>query len=264
MVNIHCVNSQSTKTFPEGLTLQEMLPHFEFDRPYPILCAKVNNVTQGLKYRAFNSRKVEYLDYTSYAGRSVYCNSLCFLFCKAAKDVFPKCNVVLRRPISKGYYCTVDKQDGSVLNHDDLELIIARMKDLVQADIPFRRHEVMVDEAIEIFRNLGYDDKVKLLETYDRLYTSYYELDGYIDSYYHGLVPSTGYIALFEIERYADGVLLRVPNKERPNELEDKVPQEKLQDLFEERLQWHQQMGVETIGEFNKGVRSGYGVVCQR
>ena len=103
-------------------------------------------------------------------------------------------------------------------------------------------------------------DKVKLLKTYDRLYTSYYELDGYVDSYYNGLVPSTGYINLFEIEKFADGVLLRVPNKERPCELEDKVPQDQLQELFEERLAWHQRMGVETIGEFNLGVRSGYGV----
>ena len=85
MVKIFCVNTQTSMTFPEGTALIDMLPAFEFEKPYPILCAKVNNVSQGLKYRAFNSRKVEFLDYTSYIGRSVYCNSLCFLLCKAAK-----------------------------------------------------------------------------------------------------------------------------------------------------------------------------------
>ena len=111
-----------------------------------------------------------------------------------------------------------------------------------------------------MFERIGRKDKVRLLETYTYLYTSYYELDGYVDSYYNGLVPSTGYIKLFEIERFADGVLLRVPNKERPTQLEDKVPQDKLQEIFEERLQWHQKMGVETIGDFNKGVSSGFGI----
>ena len=125
MVKIFCTNTQSSKTFPEGTSLMDMLPSFEpeMNNPYPILAAKVNNVCQGLKYRAFNSRQVEFLDYTSYAGRSVYCNSLCFLFCKAAKDIFPDGKVILRRPISKGYFCSVDKKDGTGLTYDDLDRI---------------------------------------------------------------------------------------------------------------------------------------------
>ena len=190
MVNISCVNTSTKKTFPEGLTLMEMLPSFieEFETPYPILAAKVNNVIQGLKYRAFNSRKVEFLDYTSYAGRSVYCNSLCFLLCKAARDVFPDCRVVLRRPISKGYFCTIDKGDGNRLTEPDLDLITARMREIVDADMPFRRHEVLVDEAIELFRSLGYEDKVKLLETSGDVYVNYYTLDGSADYYYEALL----------------------------------------------------------------------------
>ena len=152
----------------------DMLPAFEFDKPYPILCAKVNNVSQGLKYRAFNSRQVEFLDYTSYLGRSVYCNSLCFLLCKAARDIFPDCRVILRRPISKGYFCSIDKGDGTEMSAGDLTLIKERMSALVEADIPFRRHEVLLEEAIEIFRKLGYDDKVKLLETSGDVYVNYY------------------------------------------------------------------------------------------
>ena len=107
MVQIYCVNTGTAKEFPEGMTLQEMLPYFEFEQPYPILSAKVNNVSQGLKYRAYNSKRVEFLDYTSYGGRSVYCLSLCFLLSKAIKDLFPQCVITMRRPVSKGFFCTL-------------------------------------------------------------------------------------------------------------------------------------------------------------
>ena len=177
MVKIFCANTGTSMTFQEGTTLMEMLPEFEFDRPYPILCAKVNNVTQGLKYRAFNSRQVEFLDYTSYVGRSVYCNSLCFLLCKAAKDVFPECRVVLRRPISKGYYCSIVKKDSTPVSEEDLKMITARMHEIADADLPFRRHEVRTEEAVELFSSLGYDDKVKLLKTTGDVYVNYYTLD---------------------------------------------------------------------------------------
>ena len=139
MVKIFCVNTQTSAMFPEGTTLMDMLPAFEFEKPYPILCAKVNNVSQGLKYRAFNSRQVEFLDYTSYLGRSVYCNSLCFLLCKAARDIFPDCRVILRRPISKGYFCSIDKGDGTEMTADDLTLIKTRMTELVEAAQRYNR-----------------------------------------------------------------------------------------------------------------------------
>ena len=132
---------------------------------HPIIAAKVNNVCQGLKYRAFNSRQVEFLDYTSYVGRSVYCSSICFLLCKAAKDVFPECRIVLRRPISKGYFCALEKGDGTSLCQVDVDAVKARMREIVEADMPFRRHEVRTGEAIELFQRLGYPDKVSLLET---------------------------------------------------------------------------------------------------
>ena len=236
MVKIFCVNTQSSMMFPEGTTLMDMLPAFDFEKPYPILCAKVNNVSQGLKYRAFNSRQVEFLDYTSYLGRSVYSNSLCFLLCKAARDIFPQCRVVLRRPISKGYFCSIDKGDGTELSESDLTVIKERMAGIVQADIPFRRHEVLVDEAIEIFRNLGYDDKVKLLETSGDVYVNYYTLDNTPDYYYEALLSSTGPLKVWSLEMYRDGLLLRVPNRHNPEELAPFTEQPKTFDVFSENL----------------------------
>ena len=113
-----------------------------------------------MKFRVFNNRDVEFLDYRSYNGRSVYCRSLAFLLCKSVRDLYPDFRVILRRPISKGYFCTVDKPDGSSVTAEETEAVRAPMRELVAADLPFRRHEVQVAEAIRIFKKLGYEDKV--------------------------------------------------------------------------------------------------------
>ena len=257
MVNIFCVNTKTSMTFPEGTTLMEMLPSFEFDRPYPILCAKVNNVSQGLKYRAFNSRKVEFLDYTSYIGRSVYCNSLCFLLCKAARDIFPECRVVLRRPISKGYFCTIDKNDGTEINETDLKLITDRMTALVEKDIPFRRHEVRTEEAVEVFSKLGHEDKIKLLNTTGDVYVNYYTLDGTPDHYYEALLPSTGYLKVWSLSMYREGILLRVPDRHNPNELAPFHEQPKTFEVFSENLKWNRIMGLDNVGDVNLACQRG-------
>ena len=257
MVNIYCVNTKTSKTFPEGTTLMDMLPEFEFEKPYPILCAKVNNVSQGLKYRAFNSRQVEFLDYTTYVGRSVYCNSLCFLLCKAAKDIFPGCRVVLRRPISKGYYCSIVKEDSSHITEADLEKITARMREIVDADMPFRRHEVRTEEAIEMFSKLGYPDKVKILDTTGDVYVNYYTLDDTPDYYYEALLASTGYLKVWDLSMYRDGLLLRVPSRHKPEELTPFFEQPKTFEVFSENLKWNRIMGLDNVGDVNLACQKG-------
>ena len=257
MIKINCLNTKTSKTFPEGTTLMDMVPEFEFEKPYPILCAKVNNVCQGLKYRAFNSRQVEFLDYTSYAGRSVYCNSLCFLLCKAAKDIFPGCRVVLRRPISKGYYCNIIKGDSGHITEDDLEKITSRMRELVEADLPFRRHEVKTEEAVELFSQLGYIDKVKLLNTTGDVYVNYYTLDGTPDHYYEALLASTGYLKVWSLTMYRDGLLLRVPNRHKPEELAPFCEQPKTFEVFSENLKWNRIMGLDNVGDVNLACQKG-------
>ncbi|MBE6240361.1 MAG: nucleoside kinase [Bacteroidales bacterium] len=259
MVNIFCVNTQTSKTFPEGTTLLDMLPHLlpESSSDQPIIAAKVNNVCQGLKYRAFNSRQVEFIDYTSYAGRSVYCSSLCFLLCKAALDVFPGCKIVLRRPISKGYFCAIEKNDGTVLVQEDVERIDARMKVLAEMDMPFRRHEVRTEEAIEMFAGMGYHDKVRLLETAGDVYVNYYTLDGTPDYYYEALLPSTGYLKLWGLSLYRDGLLLRVPDRHDPSKLAPFTEQPKTFDVFRENLRWNNIMRLDNVGDVNMACQRG-------
>ena len=259
MVNIFCVNTQTSRTFPEGTTLMDMLPAFapEFETPYPIIAAKVNNVCQGLKYRAFNSRQVEFIDYTSYTGRSVYCSSLCFLLCKAAKDLFPECKIVLRRPISKGYFCSIDKHDGTPLTQQDVDAINARMREIADQDMPFRRHEVRTQEAIDLFENMGYQDKVRLLQTAGDVYVNYYTLGDTPDYYYEALLPSTGYLKVWGLTLYRDGLLLRVPNRHKPEELAPFTEQPKTFEVFSENLKWNKIMGLDNVGDVNLACQRG-------
>ena len=259
MVNIFCVNTQTTRTFQEGTTLMDMLPEFssDFETPYPVIAAKVNNVCQGLKYRAFNSRQVEFLDYTTYAGRSVYCSSLCFLLCKAAKDLFPQCGITLRRPISKGYFCAFEKGDGSALLDEELDALVSRMKKIVDDDIPFRRHEVRISEAIELFHEMGYTDQVKLLQTSGDVYVNYYTLGDTPDYYYEALLPSTGYLKVWSLTRYRDGLLLRVPDRHTPENLAPFTEQPKTFEVFRENLKWNSIMGLDNVGDVNLACQRG-------
>ena len=243
MVNVYCVNTGAELSFPEGTTLMDILPSFGIEGKYPVIAAKVNNVTQGLKYRVFNSRKVEFLDYTTYIGRSVYCNSLCFLLCKAARDVFPGCRVVLRRPISKGYFCSVVKADRTVLSYSDLDRITARMREIVEADMPFRRHEVSMEKAMEIFGEMGY--------------VNYYSLDGTPDHYYEALLPSTGYMKVWELTMYKGGLLLRVPDRHKPEDLAPFIEQPKTFEVFSENLKWNRIMGLDNVGDVNLACQRG-------
>lgn len=257
MVKVFCKNTGTVKEFKEGTTLLDMVSHFEFEKPYAIISAKVNNISEGLKYRVFNNRDVEFLDYRSYSGRNVYCRSLCFLLCKAARDLFPTCRIVLRRPISKGYYCELVKGDGSNVNQSDVDKISSRMRTLVEENIPFKRNEVRISDAISLFSELGYEDKVKLLKTSGEVYISYYTLGDTADYYYDSLVPSSGYLKVWDLSLYKGGLLLRVPDRHRPDELAPFHEQPKTFEIFKETLSWNRIMGLDNVGDVNEACLAG-------
>ena len=257
MLRIYCKNTDTFQEFQEGTTLLDMVPAFDFERPYDILSAKVNNVAEGLKFRVFNNRDVEFLDYRSYNGRNVYCRSLSFLLCKAMRDLHPGYRVILRRPISKGYFCTVDKPDGTPVSPEEVEAVRAHMRELVAQDIPFRRHEVQTAEAIRIFMKLGLEDKVKLLRTCDDVYITYYTLQDTADYFYDALVPSTGLLKVWELSAYQGGMLLRVPDRHAPEQLAPFNEQPKTFEVFRETLRWNRIMGLATVGDVNTACLQG-------
>ena len=257
MVKIFCKNTGTYKEFQEGTMLLDMINEFDFEKPYEIIAARVNNVAQGLKFRAYHSRDIEFLDYRTYGGRNVYSRSLCFLLYKAALDIFPDCKVVMRRPISKGFFCSIDKCDGNPLSARDIDLIKTRMRELVEEDIQFHRHEVQIAEAIDVFRELGHFDKVKLLETCGEVYISYYTLGGTDDYYYDVLVPSSGYLKIWDLTPYRNGALLRVPDRHHPEQLAPFHEQPKTFEVFSETIKWNSIMGLDNVGDVNKACLDG-------
>lgn len=257
MVQVYCKNTRESKRFPEGTSLVQMLSEFDFHCPYPIVSAKVNNVSQGLKFKVYQNKDVEFIDVRESSGMRVYCRSLCFLLFKAATDVFPGSKLYMEHPISHGYFCHLRKEDGTEITEADLQLLEARMKELVEKDMPFHRYDVQTDRAIREFRKAGFDDKVRLLETSGEAYTDYYTLGDTSDYYYGKLVPSTGYLKVWGLQPYHDGLLLRIPSREDPTQLAPYVDQPKTFEMFKEALRWNIIMGLSTVGDVNEAFLSG-------
>ncbi len=257
MVRIYCKNTGTYKEFLEGTPLLDIAPAFEFDKPYDILAAKVNNVAEGLRFRVFHNRDVEFLDYRTYIGRNFYSRSLCFLLYKATRDLFPESRMTIRRPISKGYFCSVYKNDGSFLTEEDVEAIGARMRELVDENIPFKRKELQIEEAIKIFKESGDLDKVKLLETCGEVYITCYSLSDVTDYYYDELVPSTGYLKTFGVKLCHGGILLRVPDRHHPEDLAPLHEEPKTFEVFAETHKWNWIMGLSNVGDVNESILKG-------
>jgi len=257
MLNIYCKNTKSYKLFEEGTTLEEMLPAFEFERPYPIVSAKVNNVSQGLRFRVYNNRDIEFLDLRDPSARRVYCRSLCFLLCKAAQDICPQAKMEIKHPISNGYFCELHKPDGKAVTRTEVQKIKEHMQEIIGRNLPFHRREVRLEEAIEIFREQGYEDKVRLLETSGQPYVDYYMLGDTVDYYYGRLLPSAGYIKVWDIVPYHGGILLRVPDRYDPDTLAPFFDQPKTFEVFSEDLRWNRIMNLRNVGDVNHACLNG-------
>ena len=237
MLHIRCKNNNVTKAFPEGCSLLDVYQEFadEIKLPYPVVSAKVNNASEGLKFRLYQNRDVEFLDAREGSGHRVYVRSLCFLLYKATQDVFPGSKLFIEHTISRGYYCNFKKKNNEGLTDGDIEQICERMKEIVNLDMPFRRTEATNEEAIRVFAERGFSDKVKLLETSGQIYSDYYMLGDTADYYYGPLVPSAGYLKVFGLEPYHDGMLLRVPDWNNPTVLAEKVDMPKTYEMFREK-----------------------------
>lgn len=257
MVQVYCKNTKETKRFPEGTSLLQMLSEFDCHRPYPIVSAKVNNVSQGLKFKVYQNKDIEFIDVRESSGMRVYSRSLCFLLYKAASDVFPGSKLYMEHPISHGYFCHLRKADDTEVSEQDLVVLEKRMKELVEKDLPFHRYDVQTERAIKEFRKAGYEDKVKLLETSGEAYTDYYTLGETSDYYYGKLVPSTGYLKVWGILPYHDGLLLQLPSREDPSRVADFVDQPRTYEIFKEALRWNIIMGLGTVGDVNEAFLKG-------
>lgn len=248
-IQICCKNNNISKRIPIGSSLLDIYYAFRPEMPFPPVSAKVNNRVEGLTFRVYNNKDIEFLDVRNPSGMRTYVRSLCFVLCKAVEDLFPEGRIYLEHPVSKGYFCNLKLDRPIVL--EDVQKLRTRMQEIIQSDLPFHRTECHTEEAVQLFKERGMMDKVRLLETSGSLYTYYYTLDGAIDYYYGSLVPSTGHLKLFDLVKYYDGLLLRIPNRENPLVLEEVVKQEKMLEVFKEHLKWNNIMKLHNVGDFN-------------
>lgn len=254
-VKIRCKNNGETKEIAIGSTLKEAYEAFGLSMEFGPINATVNNRTEGLNYRLYHNKDVEYFDLHSATGERCYMRTLFFVLCKSVHDLYPDSKVVIDIPVSNGYYCNL------MLGHDvtetDVTRIRERMRQLIDAKLPIRRYEVPTEEAVRIFSSRGDKAKTKLLRSTGKLYTTYYEIDDYVDNFYGSLLINTSQLTLFGLEKYFDGALLRLPSRQNPAELGALIRQDKMFDIFKEQHRWNRILGVSTVGDFNEAVRSG-------
>ena len=256
MLQICCKNNNIYKEFPIGSSLLDIYYGFNLNFPYQVVSAKVNNRSEGLNFKVYNNKDVEFLDVRDSSGMRTYVRSLCFVLFKAVSELFPEGKLYVEHPVSKGYFCNL--RIGRPITLEDVTRIKQRMQEIIAENISYHRIECHTTEAVRVFSERGMNDKVKLLETSGSLYTYYYTLGDTIDYYYGNLLPSTGYLKLFDIVKYYDGLLLRIPNKDNPDVLEEVVKQEKMLDVFKEYLNWSYITGLNNAGDFNIACEEGH------
>lgn len=255
-VTIHCTNTNSYHEFPAGISLIDVRKKLKIKSPYTITVAKVNNKSESLCYRVYSNKTVSFVDNSEATGMRTYVRSLCFLFSKAISEVVPNGKLRIEHPVSLGYYCVIE---GDIdIEEPVIEKIKEKMHEYIAADLPFEEVEEETENVVKLFRQHGYEDKALLLETSGSLYAKYYRLGDSVDYFYSSLVPSTGYLNLFDVVRYHGAWLLRIPNRDKPTELEPIIEQPQMLNVFKEQLQLSNIIGVSTIGEMNKANEEGH------
>ena len=235
-IQVRCQNNGTTIEVPIGSNLQDIYEKSGLEMKYGPLSAHVNNKVEGMHYRLYSPKDVEFLDITSSSGIRAYTRSLFFVLCKAAHALFDPCKVAIDIPVSNGYYVNLN----------------------IGRPVPIHRHETSTKEAIELFESLHNRSKVKLLKSTGKLYTTYYDIDGYVDYYYGALLTNTSQLYLFGLEKYYDGLLLRLPSREHPDELGEMTHQDKMFGIFKEHHQWQDILGLRTVGDLNSAILGGY------
>ena len=253
---IRCKNNNKSLNISIGSTLSEIFSLLGLEMEYGPVSAKVNNKVEGMHYRVYKQKDIEFLDLHSASGLRAYTRTLFFILCKAAHELWADCKVVIDIPVSNGYY--VDLQLGRHVTPDDVTLLRERMQQLIDAKLPIHRYEATTAETIEMFTQMGSLSKVKLLQNSGRLYSTYYDLDGYKDYYYGTLLTNTSELHLFGLEYYYDGVLLRIPSRTDPSKLGPFVRQDKMFEIFKEHHHWQDLLGLRTVGDLNEAIDKGY------
>ena len=256
MIQIRCKNNKKTQKVEIGSTLFDVFSLFDLKMTHGPVSARVNNKVEGMHYRVYNSKDVEFLDMASSSGSRAYTRTLFFVLCKAVQDIYPNTDVVIDIPVSNGFY--VDIRLGRPVVEEDVNILRRRMQEIIDAKMPIRRYMVPTEDAIALFQEKGDVEKVKLLKTSGSIYTTYYKIGEYVDFYYGTLLTNTSGLYLFGLEKYYDGMLLRIPSLKDPDKLGEMTKQDKMFDIFKEHHRWQDILGIRTVGDFNQAIEAGH------
>lgn len=255
-IQIRCKNNKKSQKVEIGSTLFDVFSSFDLKMTHGPVSARVNNKVEGMHYRVYNSKDVEFLDMNSASGSRAYTRTLFFVLCKAVQDIYPNTDVVIDIPVSNGFY--VDIRLGRPVVDEDVNIFRRRMQEIIDSKMPIRRFTVPTEEAIALFQEKGDVEKVKLLRTSGSIYTTYYKIGEYVDYYYGTLLTNTSQLYLFGLEKYYDGMLLRIPSVSNPDELGEMTRQDKMFDIFKEHHRWQEILGIRTVGDFNQAIDAGH------
>ena len=256
VIQIRCKNNKKSQKVEIGSTLFDIFSAFDLKMTHGPVSARVNNKVEGMHYRVYNSKDVEFLDMTSSSGSRAYTRTLFFVLCKAVQDIYPNTDVVIDIPVSNGFY--VDIRLGRPVVEEDVNILRRRMQEIIDAKMPIRRYMVPTEDAIALFQEKGDVEKVKLLKTSGSIYTTYYKIGEYVDFYYGTLLTNTSGLYLFGLEKYYDGMLLRIPSLKNPDVLGEMTKQDKMFDIFKEHHRWQDILGIRTVGDFNQAIDAGH------
>lgn len=256
VIQIRCKNNKKSQKVEIGSTLFDIFSAFDLKMTHGPVSARVNNKVEGMHYRVYNSKDVEFLDMTSSSGSRAYTRTLFFVLCKAVQDIYPATDVVIDIPVSNGFY--VDIRLGRPVVDEDVNIIRRRMQEIIDARMPIRRFTVPTEEAVALFQEKGDVEKVKLLKTSGSIYTTYYKIGDYVDYYYGTLLTNTSQLYLFGLEKYYDGMLLRIPSLKNPDVLGEMTRQDKMFEIFKEHHRWQSILGIRTVGDFNQAIDSNH------
>ena len=256
VIQIRCKNNKKSQKVEIGSTLFDIFSAFDLKMTHGPVSARVNNKVEGMHYRVYNSKDVEFLDMTSSSGSRAYTRTLFFVLCKAVQDIYPNTDVVIDIPVSNGFY--VDIRLGRPVVEEDVNILRRRMQEIIDAKMPIRRYMVPTEDAIALFQEKGDVEKVKLLKTSGSIYTTYYKIGEYVDFYYGTLLTNTSGLYLFGLEKYYDGMLLRIPSLKNPDVLGEMTRQDKMFDIFKEHHRWQDILGIRTVGDFNQAIEAGH------
>lgn len=256
VIQIRCKNNKKSQKVEIGSTLFDIFSAFDLKMSHGPVSARVNNKVEGMHYRVYNSKDVEFLDMTSSSGSRAYTRTLFFVLCKAVQDIYPATDVVIDIPVSNGFY--VDIRLGRPVVDEDVNIIRRRMQEIIDARMPIRRFTVPTEEAVALFQEKGDVEKVKLLKTSGSIYTTYYKIGDYVDYYYGTLLTNTSQLYLFGLEKYYDGMLLRIPSLKNPDVLGEMTRQDKMFEIFKEHHRWQSILGIRTVGDFNQAIDANH------